>query len=142
MIVEVTSRIRINDIVNRDDSIDAVISITDPEYDNVVLNIDEEKVLRLCFHDVDDKYAGNLPYIVKFNTDMAKQVSSFLESHNIQHLVVHCEAGISRSAGMAAAICEHLQNGQNEFKTHPFIPNQLIYKLTLEALKGNQKNDS
>lgn len=52
-------------------------------------------------------------------------------------MLVHCEAGISRSAGVAAAaaISKYLdQDDLTIFNSHSYYPNFLCYYYVLEAL--------
>lgn len=82
----------------------AAISITEPEVDPAVLSCDEHRILRLIFHDVDPgKETANCWTL--FNPSQADQVVHFVRRlHADQQafdLVIHCKAGISRSAALA-----------------------------------------
>ena len=117
-----------------------VISIIDPECDPVNLPVPETDVLRLGFHDLDNTYPCT--QIVLFDTNMALKIKLFIEQKIHQHgpddliVVVHCEAGISRSAGVAGALAKHFLGTDKEFFTYPFLPNRLAYRLLLNALTG------
>ena len=52
---------------------------------------------------------------------------------NIEHLYVNCAAGISRSAGVAAAISK-FYTGDDERFYKEYIPNRYVYMKVLEAL--------
>ena len=91
------------------DSRSAIISITDPN-DSACLKDGWRDVLRLSFNDVSD--SSNTKHrhsFVPFNAFMATAIHSFVsrnESH-ITTLVVHCEAGVSRSAAIALVLAGH-----------------------------------
>jgi predicted protein tyrosine phosphatase len=104
----------------------AVISITDPSirgpHENrakIVADGNLIGLLRLAFHDTDpvqwrvesptpEEWAasGNAGPVA-MTDEQAASALSFWKSTAllIEDLVIHCEAGISRSAGVAAAIC-------------------------------------
>ena len=54
----------------------------------------------------------------------------------IEWIIVHCEAGVSRSAGAVAALSK-LLNGDDSYFFKHFLPNTLVYKL---ILKEGMKN--
>ena len=60
-----------------------------------------------------------------FVDDMSKEVEQF---------IVHCNGGISRSAGVGAAICEYLEVEDNIWKNNIYHPNLLVYKLACNEL--------
>lgn len=69
-------------------------------------------VLRLQFDDIDvaePEFQPAEPYVI-FNEDHAKQVIEFVtaakESGQVEGIMVHCHAGISRSAAVAKWIAE------------------------------------
>lgn len=65
-----------------------------------------KKVLRLIFSDVIESVAPNAPL---FNAKQAFQIIDWLETIPKNELViVHCEAGVSRSAAIAKFMVEHL----------------------------------
>ena len=61
-------------------------------------------ILRLEFHDVEPELDG-YDYVI-FNDEDAKKIFEFLKKHEteIDEVVVHCEAGISRSAAVSKFI--------------------------------------
>jgi predicted protein tyrosine phosphatase len=69
----------------------------------------------------------------------AKKIALFLKNNiqSVEEIYVNCEAGISRSAGVAKAICEWLGQpfDNSEFK---YIPNERVYQLVLHALQGGK----
>lgn len=102
-------------------------------------------VLRLEFYDIDMLSITNAGYkhdIEKsggkglFTDDQAFQVVNFVNEMKgkIEVLICHCEAGISRSSGMAAAI-NLTVNGSDEeiFKNVKYLPNMFVYRKVLNA---------
>lgn len=66
----------------------------------------------------------------------AQRIARFLHRHPDRDVIVHCDAGLSRSAGVAAAILKHF-NGDDSpvFDSGKYYPNMWCYRLTLEALE-------
>ncbi len=99
----------------------AAISITSPGCSNAVLHSGLVDVLRLSFHDAIPK--DNHPSgTVVFSATEAKQIVDFIRFHHAvsdpRHLLIHCEAGISRSAAVAvfaASECGVPLSGQFAF---------------------------
>lgn len=88
----------------------ACISITEPDVPPAKLN-GWSHLLRLCFHDVDkqqfpDEWEGMTEKYTFFDENMAKQILDFVDAlpPNIDTLVVHCYAGISRSAAVSRVL--------------------------------------
>jgi len=114
-----------------------VISITCPNQKDIPINkYDECKgILRLSFDDVDSEVIDT----IKFDSNMADLVRNFVTTHmfNIELIICQCCAGISRSAGMAAALSKVI-NGEDVdfFKNSFFIPNMLVYSKVLNSFKN------
>jgi len=95
-----------------------LISVVSPEYPEYKLAYNDmcRDVLKLRFHDVDGN--GNVNSLVKtgdtilpIDDTMAQQIIDFSQKHiDIKNIVIHCEAGISRSPGIAMALSE-IRNG-------------------------------
>lgn len=109
----------------------AVISITSPgRIDLPEFSDNFGAVLRLQFHDFDGKttrYDVPSEKLVPFDEGMAQQIIDFvnaLKAKKIDTLVVHCHAGISRSAAIAKFAAEI-----NESYFPPFyrLYNVLVY---------------
>lgn len=67
--------------------------------------------------------------------DDAKKVSSFVKRHPNTDIIVHCDAGISRSAGVAAAIMKWSTGDDTPiFNSWHYHPNMWAYRKTLNAL--------
>lgn len=87
-------------------------------------------VLRVAFADIDAP-SGDL---VVFDRSHARAICSFVLQHRdaIASIVVHCDAGVSRSAGVAAALAKALGEDDTElFRRHR--PNPHVYRTVLEA---------
>ena len=119
----------------------AVISITDPghKHPQLVASPSCKGVLALHFSDVDERFARlnvRTPHVVAFSPDMAREVALFVRRQiesGVRLFVVHCEAGRSRSAGVASALSRHY-NGEEGHFTSNYRPNPWVRKLLLEAL--------
>ena len=90
-------------------------------------------VLHLNFDDVDTDSTNAM------QPSAAETVISFVNRYinDIDQIVVHCGAGISRSAGIAAALMLII-NGNDKaiFENGRYCPNMLCYKLMLNAYFG------
>jgi predicted protein tyrosine phosphatase len=79
-----------------------------------------------------------------FTKDMADKIVEFLERNDpVLAAIIHCEAGISRSAGVAAAMARIYNGTDQEFfnpaprlyeVTGRYRPNLLVYRLMMESL--------
>jgi predicted protein tyrosine phosphatase len=117
----------------------AMISIateegTWPEFDDK----NNKGVLRLAFHDSDPNNTHN-PHIATeeqlFNSMRANLVLDFVEEkkRDIDMLVVHCEAGVSRSPAIAAVISKVVFGEDKDFFLPPFTPNMHVYRVMLDT---------
>lgn len=97
----------------------------------------------LCFDDVED---DNITGCVPMSDAQATLAANFLKeltTSNPATLIVHCSAGISRSAGVAAAIHDALgwpiANARDDdvFRDGKFAPNMHCYRTMLRALGGD-----
>lgn len=109
-----------------------MISITDPESSLAKVDAVQDcvDILRLQFHDVDRDM--NNPVIKMFQPSQAKEILQFVSkwSDSVGLFVVHCEAGISRSAGVAAALTKCCGDNDSEFFQR-FHPNRYVYSMIL-----------
>ena len=66
----------------------------------------------------------------------ARRIRDLLERHPDCDLIVHCDAGMSRSAGVAAAVTEAEGGDSGEIFDSPYYdPNLHCYSVLLEVLK-------
>jgi predicted protein tyrosine phosphatase len=117
----------------------ACISITDPGGRPAKIwahRQDDLKIRRLMFHDVNpDIEARTEGHYLAMTTDHALKVVDFLNEcrGKVDLLAVHCEAGISRSAGVAAACAKILGLDYEVFFQRPYQANLHCYELVLSA---------
>jgi predicted protein tyrosine phosphatase len=108
------------------------ISIHDPHTSPVTLPDNPRRVasLFLTFEDSDHPERG-------MTEAQAAALVSFVRQHQprITRIVCNCEAGISRSAGVAAALARWLTGDDAPFFVH-FIPNRFVYRRILNAAIG------
>lgn len=83
---------------------------------------------------------------ILFGDEEARAIAERVEAwrqKGIDTVVCHCDAGISRSVGVAAAIAKHYNDDDSSFFNPPngvaYHPNMLVYKKVLNALYEAQK---
>ena len=113
-----------------------IISITDPGTLPAIIrpNFQNKGTLRLEFEDIDAEEPEAM------TEAHAEAIAKFVNEHkdSVDMIVVHCEAGVSRSAGVAAAIGLVLNGDDKQFFTNPrFCPNMWCYRLVLDAFGFN-----
>jgi len=72
----------------------------------------------------------------RISLEQAKCIANFVESvisQDIEELYINCVAGISRSAGIGAAISK-FYTGDDEVFFKKYIPNSAVYTMVLEQL--------
>lgn len=120
-----------------------IISITEDMDHSVVFDYNSEfkAILRLYFYDLEQPIPGcekaNL-----FSSDDAKQILEFVDNNideETKMIIVHCEAGLSRSAGVAAAL-SLIMNEDCEFFHKNYYPNSLVKSTILRqaSFYGNE----
>lgn len=111
-----------------------LISCRDPESEPAKLARDHNRkgLLELVFHDIDQPHK----LYTCFNAQQAQQVIDFVARWpGIPLIAVHCEAGISRSSGMATALAEAY--GRKLIgPLERAVPNRLVYRLIMKAAIG------
>lgn len=124
----------------------AIISILSPGSKKLNLYM-PSNCLGICslqFHDVDDIFISNFSAwcserkITPFTEKNAKNILSFVNivKNYIEILCVHCEAGISRSAGVAGALSK-IYNGDDSYYFKNYIPNIYVYRVLLQIYERN-----
>jgi predicted protein tyrosine phosphatase len=111
----------------------AIISISSAPDDLARLPVNQATagVLRLSFLDADQPSA-NTPQETLFSPAQAAQVWDFLSPRrNIARLVLHCDAGLSRSPAVAAAVSRVFCGDDADFFRR-YSPNRLVYRRLLE----------
>lgn len=96
--------------------------------------------LIIHYFDFDDVEEGS-PDGFPISDSQAKHIAEVVNNNkDVEKIVVHCEAGVSRSAGVAAAIGMAI-NGDDSFIFNDgrYCPNSTCYRKVLEAF--GLKND-
>ena len=121
----------------------AVISIGEPDMKAPQIKDGWHDVLRLFFHDVNpDKVVELTNKYTGMNKSQANQIVEFVNrvAPNVDGILVHCKAGISRSAAVAEWIAKRY-----ELPFDYSYPNSNSYVLRLiqesEHRSGHEKND-
>ena len=145
MNVAVMSRSRAMSYCHHQNARPAVmISISDPYMrysispfispDNLIIEI-----LNLSFADADapgiDVYGREASSSDLMQPEDGQKIKALLERHPNTDIIVHCDAGISRSAGVAAAIMKAKTGDDSQIYDSPvYYPNSHCYRTTLNAL--------
>jgi predicted protein tyrosine phosphatase len=114
-----------------------IISITSVATDRATLRLNEHTlgVLRLAFPDYDTPTLA-FPESELFSEPQARSIWELVLAHrsSTKRIVVHCEAGISRSSAVAAALRHVLGGGDEaEFFSGRYLPNPRVYRMLLAA---------
>ena len=95
--------------------------------------------LFMMFDDTFPAEADMLGYFpLLFSEDMADEAAQFIYRIALRtdELICQCECGVSRSAGMAAAVLEHFYGkGDVILKDRQYTPNMYVYELMMKSLK-------
>lgn len=117
----------------------AVISITEPGVSSAQYPSSEfcNGILYLRFYDVDPSGQQqddiNCRYLEAFDSKHARKVIQFaLIMQETELIVCQCIAGISRSAGIAAALSK-IFNEEDDFFFSRYTPNRHVYRTILEV---------
>jgi predicted protein tyrosine phosphatase len=112
-----------------------VVSITNPENDEVQLPQNPMRLglIRLKFHDLEDDYSQNENLVI--SDQQAKDIVALFQTYRdkIESVIVNCEAGISRSAGCAAALSVLAGESDEKFFQGRYCPNKTVYRKILKA---------
>jgi predicted protein tyrosine phosphatase len=122
----------------------AMISLTDPGAALARLQDDPNRLglLTLQFHDIShtpEEFASLVrrperDHYILPTADHARQIVRFVRemAPRVEKIVIHCEAGISRSAGVGAAIAHCL--GQTDLQFYEgSCPNHRVRRLVIQA---------
>ena len=121
-----------------------IISISDPslEYDEAPFRTEEnrvEDILPLCFSDADgpgkDVYGLDVEEADLMQDEDARRVARFVLENRDKRIIVHCDAGISRSAGVGAAIVNYFTgDARRFFESGQYEPNMWCFSKVMTAL--------
>lgn len=107
--------------------------------------------LTMCFKDYSttEIKEGNVDYSFLFNKNQAKKIKLFIDKYEAKYmsthyysaLLVHCDAGISRSGAVGLWACRYLGLDEDKFrKDNPRIqPNYYVYDI-LSKVSGLNKD--
>ncbi len=113
-----------------------IISITSGSEDVARFRVNEHcrGILRISFPDA-DAASENSPEADLFSPHHARQVWDFVLRHRdaVQRIVIHCDAGISRSPAVGAALARTFGTDDSEFFTGKYRPNMRVYRLLRES---------
>ena len=116
-----------------------IISITDPfgSLNTFAQNRNIVSICRVQFDDVTRENAG--PDDILMRVQDAQKIRDYVRAYadKVECIIVHCEAGISRSAGVMAAIQKYLLGDDSEiFNSNLYLPNEHCYRLMTSAFDG------
>ena len=152
--IYVMPKVKFHDMINRngidDNNVDefihiAFICIDDTSgdyYANPLFKMNHHNVLNLKFDDVEEDLQvspTNKEMTKAFTKNQAEKIVNFLESNtNINTLIVHCAAGISRSGAVGQFALDYLHGDKDNFKlNNPHIwPNARVSRLLNEVHRG------
>lgn len=97
--------------------------------------------LEIICDDVSNTKMEKAHRYVFFSEEIADKIIGFVEKNKdkIDTLICACEAGISRSAGCAAAISKFYFDDDKIFYSSGYIPNNLIYRTILYKLNSKKR---
>lgn len=113
-----------------------IISITDMFSENNTFNA-QPNIIGICRVKFDDVEKNEKNCIT---VEDAKKIIDFVVSHDSAEMViVHCEAGISRSAGVCAALMWIFNGSDMEVFDNPrYCPNMTVYRTILNTYMNAQ----
>ena len=133
------------------------LSYTDFEKDKVIISIRDpfnepaefnhgnssiKEILYLSFYDISEETKDIFGGYSSMSPDDAQKIAHFVNKwkDKVDTIWVHCEVGVSRSAGIAMAIMEYLNMDLTPIFENPtYSPNMLCYELTKNALKKSER---
>ena len=96
-------------------------------------------ILELSFFDADEPDGLDVNNVAVANSDLmsyedAEKIADFVERSKQDLIIVHCDAGISRSTAVAAAILRHYTGNDDKiFDNDSYSPNIWVYSKVLKA---------
>ena len=119
----------------------AVISISSPNEGIVhISNSQNNGVVLLYRATFDDTDRADNTSLVPLDLMQAEIMAKFVKGaiDKVDKIIVHCGAGQSRSAGIAAAILKYYTNDDTSIFNNPrYTPNMLCYRMMLTALMSS-----
>ena len=118
-----------------------IISISNTNEEPNIFNKGNENIINILYLQFDDNERGEPNCMTR---EDAEKIISFINNNisRAECVLVHCGAGISRSAGVAAALMLII-NGDDFpiFNSSKYIPNSNCYKLLLDTFFGSYNED-
>lgn len=117
-----------------------IISITDPKNADaqIVQPSNLIDIIRLRFDDIGkpNKFQFENSTDILMNSEQAMQILEFIEKNlsQVELIVCQCEQGMSRSAGIGAALSRILQD-EDEYFLKNYWANRWVYDLLIETAK-------
>lgn len=118
-----------------------IISIRTPNDEKAVFNSENSSIkdiLYLSFYDVSTETQDIFRGYPAMTDEDALKIKCFVLKwkDKVDTIIVHCDAGVSRSAGVTAGILDGLdQDSSQIFDNNRYLPNSLCYRKTLNAFK-------
>lgn len=109
----------------------SVISIVDDGDENPKWSENVKAHFDLRFDDTENSLNEDSAKVGDF-----KGLKNFIDTLPTSILIIHCFAGISRSAGVAAAISEYIGLRMKIWTNKRYEPNVLVYELVKSALQN------
>lgn len=122
-----------------------IISISTPYFNYEIgpyINAENrvQDILKLSFFDADEPDGLDVNNVVAANSDLmsdedAEKIADFVERNKQNLIIVHCDAGISRSSAVAAAILLHYTGDDAAIfdNERAYSPNMWVYFKVLKA---------
>ncbi len=90
-------------------------------------------ILRLVFLDALEPSDAH-PEELLFSREQAQQVWRFVLDHaDVERVLVHCDAGRSRSPAVAAAIASAFNGGGDEYMGGRYTPNMRVHRMLMDT---------
>lgn len=118
-----------------------IISINDTNYDTEFNK--NENIIDIHKVWFDDIERNTNPKLNLMTLDQAKEIKEFVDKYKskVDHIIIHCTAGISRSGAVGCVIARYLNNHDNYiWATGRYLPNRYVYKTMCVAF-GLQYSD-
>lgn len=93
--------------------------------------------LRLRFDDINSPREGYIHFTKLMAQQILYFVAPFLTGDELKEIIIHCNAGLSRSPGVAAALATILNQDENIFFIHHF-PNPFVRKTIIDAANNSK----
>ena len=91
-------------------------------------------ILRLVFLDAEEP-TDPCPEDQLFSKEQARRLWAFVLEHRgqVERIVVHCDAGKSRSPAVAAALAHVFEGDRDEFMGGRYRPNMRVYRTLIDT---------